>query len=70
MFNKIRLAIAVIKTATLFVKDNFSIILVPPVIAVALAILWVWWIISVIYIVALGDIKGSGSTPFASVEFD
>jgi hypothetical protein len=49
MFNKIRLAIAVIKTATLFVRDNFLIILVPPVIAIVLLILWIWWIISVVY---------------------
>lgn len=47
VLDKIKLAIAVIKTAALFVRDEFEIILVPPIIAVAVGILWVWWIISV-----------------------
>ncbi|CAD8120069.1 unnamed protein product [Paramecium sonneborni] len=70
IFNKIRLAIGVVKTATLYVKDNFSVMIVPPIIGICLGILWVWWIVSVVYIVGLGDIKGDGSTPFATVTFD
>lgn len=78
ILDKIRLAIAVIKTAALFVRDEFEIILVPPVIAVCVGVLWVWWIISVVYkininnsyIVSLGEISGSGSTPFATVTWD
>jgi len=70
MFNKIRLAIAIIKTATLFVKDNFSIIGVPPVFGLFIAVFFVWWIISVVYIVATGDITGDKTTPFATVSFN
>lgn len=70
IFNKIRLAIGIIKTATLYVADNFSVMLLPPIMAIVLAILWVWWIFSVVYVVGLGEIKGSGSSPFATVTFD
>lgn len=53
--------------------------IVPPVIGLCLGVLWVWWIVSVVYyffiinfsyIVGLGNIKGDGSTPFATVTFD
>jgi choline transporter-like protein 2/4/5 len=70
MFNKIRLAIAVIKTATLFVRDNFSIIFLPIVLALIMGAIWVWWIISILYVIALGTITGQGTTPFASVTWD
>lgn len=70
IFNKIRLAIGIIKTATKYVNDNFSVMLVPPITAILIGILWVWWIISVIYVVGLGEIKGTGQSPFASVTFD
>jgi hypothetical protein len=50
MLSKIKLAIAIIKTAAIFVRDNFLIILVPPVIAIYVGILWIWWIISAMYI--------------------
>lgn len=47
MLEKIRLAIAIVKTAAVFVKDEYEIIIIPPIIAIFTAILWVWWIISV-----------------------
>jgi solute carrier family 44 (choline transporter-like protein), member 2/4/5 len=46
IYNKLRLAVAIIKTAAIFVKDEFLIILVPPVSAVFLFGLWIWWIIT------------------------
>jgi succinate dehydrogenase/fumarate reductase cytochrome b subunit len=48
IFNKIRLAIGIIKTATLYVRDNFSVMIVPPVIGIILGGFWVWWIVSVV----------------------
>lgn len=44
IFNKLRLAVAVIKTAAIFVRDEFLIILVPPVSAIFTFGLWIWWI--------------------------
>jgi beta-lactamase regulating signal transducer with metallopeptidase domain len=49
IMEKIKLAIAVIKTAALFVRDEFEIILIPPIIAFWVGVLWVWWIISAMY---------------------
>lgn len=46
MFEKIKLAIAVIKSAALFVRDNFLIILVPIAITIWVGLLWFWWIIT------------------------
>jgi hypothetical protein len=59
-FGKIRLAIAIIKTAAVFLKDEFLIILVPPVSAIFVAALWVWWLLTAIYIYATGEITGTG----------
>lgn len=67
IFNKLRLAIAIIKTAAVFVKDEFLVILVPPVTALFVAALWFWWVYTALYVYALGEIKGTGSSPFATV---
>jgi hypothetical protein len=74
------MAIAIIKTAALFVNDNFLIVGVPPVIAIWVGILWIWWIISAMYcsnciynnsyIVSCGKVEGQGTTPFATVVWD
>jgi hypothetical protein len=49
IFNKLRLAVAIIKTAALFIKDEFLIILVPPVSAIFVFALWIWWIFTAMY---------------------
>ncbi|CAD8110212.1 unnamed protein product [Paramecium sonneborni] len=67
IFNKIRLAIAVIKTAAMCVKDHFLLIFVPQVTAIVLAGLWFWWIYTASYVYAVGEIKGTGNSPFAEV---
>ncbi len=36
-----------LKTATLFVRDEFMIIFVPPVIAICMGIHMIWWVASV-----------------------
>jgi hypothetical protein len=48
IFNKLRLAVAIIKTAAVFIKDEFLIILVPPVSAIFLFALWIWWIFTAV----------------------
>ena len=67
MYHKIRLAIAVIKTAAIFVRDNFLILYVPIVFSVILGLFWLWWIASAVYVVSLGSITGDGTSPFAKV---
>lgn len=60
IFNKIRLAIAIIKTAAIFVRDQFLVILVPPVITVFVAGLWFWWILTAVFVYSLATIEGDG----------
>jgi len=75
IFNKIRLAIAIIKTAAIFIKDEFLIILSPPIASIFLAGLYLWWIFTAMfnifyiisYVYALGTIQGDGQSPFATV---
>ena len=69
-FNRIRLAIAVIKSASLFIiKVPFS-LLVPPIFAIITLAFWVIWIISFIYVYSVGEIKGSNNSPFATITWD
>mmetsp|Transcript_123575 Transcript_123575/g.174184 ORF Transcript_123575/g.174184 Transcript_123575/m.174184 type:complete len:146 (-) Transcript_123575:109-546(-) len=66
--NKIRLAIAIIKTATLYVKDVPTSFLVPPLFTIALICWWVFWIFSFVYVYATADgFTGSETSPFATV---
>jgi len=70
MFNKIRLAIAIIKTATIFVGDVPLVMLVPPIFTIFTAIFWTFWIFGAVYLYAIGTITKSADTPLASVELD
>lgn len=67
-FNKIRLAIAIIKTATLYIIDVPLTLLVPPIFSVFVACWWVFWIIAMVYLYSDGVISKSESTPFATVK--
>ena len=67
IYNKIRLAIAIIKTAAIFIRDTFSIILVPPVISIGTGALWAGWIYTAIYLYSCNAVSGSGDLPFATV---
>ncbi|KAM3134855.1 hypothetical protein pb186bvf_013024 [Paramecium bursaria] len=75
IFRKLQLAVAVIKTAALCVKDNFLLILVPPITSIFVAALWFWWIytamqyinLSKSYVYSIGDVYGNGNSPFAQV---
>lgn len=55
MFSRIRLAIAIIKTATMFVRDTWSAMIVPLVFYVKVLLFFSFWIIGFIYIYAIGD---------------
>lgn len=54
MFNRIRLAIAIIKTATMFVRDVKSAMVVPIFFYLKLLVFFAIWIIGFIFIYALG----------------
>lgn len=69
-FNRIRLAIAVIKTASLYVMEVPFSLMVPPFIAIFLVIFWLLWIYSFIYVYSVGDIKGRSDSPFATITWD
>ena len=67
MYSKIKLAVAIIKTASIFVKDEILITLLPIFTALFTIGLWIWWIITAVYIYSTGTITSSNSLPFASV---
>eukprot|EP00744_Colponema_vietnamica_P000742 GILI01001290.1.p1 GENE.GILI01001290.1~~GILI01001290.1.p1 ORF type:complete len:606 (+),score=184.83 GILI01001290.1:72-1889(+) len=70
MFKRIRIAIAIMKTAAVFVKDCWSVIFIPPVLFIITAALYVWWIITALYIYSAGEVKKSTTSVFASVELN
>jgi len=67
MFQRIRLAIAVIKTAAEFVGDCMGIVFVPTVYFFVLACFFVLWLSAQIFIFSCGNFSYNGS-PFASVQ--
>lgn len=68
-FQRIRMAIAVVKSAAVFVVETPSVILVPPIFIVITMGFWALWIVSFIYVYSTGKIITNPSTPFASVEW-
>ena len=61
------MAIAVVKSAAVFVVETPSVILVPPVFIVITMGFWALWIVSFVYVYSTGTIITNPSTPFASV---
>lgn len=70
MFDKIRLAIAIIKTATLYVRDVPLAQLVPPVFTILNAVFWCVWLFGLVYIYSVGTFVKNGNSPLASVVWD
>eukprot|EP00742_Colponemidia_sp_Colp-10_P000683 GILJ01000743.1.p1 GENE.GILJ01000743.1~~GILJ01000743.1.p1 ORF type:complete len:610 (-),score=97.51 GILJ01000743.1:91-1884(-) len=70
MFNRIRLAIAIMKAAALFIGDVKSTLLVPPCMFLASAAFYTYWIITTLYIVSSGDVRKSSTSVFSTVELD
>lgn len=56
-----------LQTATLYIRDVFLVMLVPPVFSIIVAGWWVFWIIAAIYVYSIGEITKSVNTPFATV---
>jgi solute carrier family 44 (choline transporter-like protein), member 2/4/5 len=53
--NNIRLAIAIIKTAALYVKDTPLAMLVPPIFTLIVAAWWSIWIVGFIFLYSWGE---------------
>lgn len=70
MYNRIRLAIAVIKTAALYVKDVPHAMLVPIITSFAVIAWIIIWIVCFVYILATFDsVKKDDATPFANITY-
>jgi len=70
LFDRIRLAIAVMKAAADYVKDTPSVFLVPPVTVVILLIFYAFWSSAAIFLVSSGDLSQMQDTSFVSFQFD
>lgn len=57
MCNRIRLAIAIMKAGTVFIKDTWHALFIPPVFFVITLGIYVWWVLAVIWLYATGDIE-------------
>ncbi|KAL4485826.1 hypothetical protein ABPG72_012366 [Tetrahymena utriculariae] len=69
LFNRIRLAIAIIKSAALFVAEVKSSFLVPPVVTIFCMLFTAWWVVAFVFVYSVGDIQESDYGPFASVKW-
>jgi len=67
--SQLRLAVAIVKTAGVFVNDVKSIIIVPVVGQVLIIIFFIVWIIGLALIFSTGTVTGQVSKPFATVTF-
>ena len=59
MFNNIRKAIAIVKTACVAIKDMPLMLLIPIIFTVIVFVHIVWWLISFGYVYSVGDIGKS-----------
>jgi len=70
LFNRIRLAIAIIKAAADYVKETPSAMLLPPVTVIVLCIFYGYWGVTSVYLVSSGDATKIEDTAFGTFEFD
>lgn len=68
--NKIRLGIAILKTAADFIKDTLRIFLVPIIFFFILAIWLTYWLVALIFIWSVGEVRSKQDTPFASIKWE
>jgi len=61
LYNRIRLAIAILKAAADYVRNTLSVFLVPPVICLILVAFYVYWTITSVYLVSAGNVD-TGNT--------
>lgn len=67
MVNRIRLAIAIMKTGTRFIVSVWYALFVPPVIFVITGAVFAYWVFACIYLYSSGDISQENQDSFAEV---
>jgi len=65
-YKKIKLVIAILKTAAVFMGDTPLILILPPVFAIITLLFWLFWMFAITYLYASGTIV-AGTNPFASI---
>jgi len=70
LFNRIRLAIAIMKAAADYVKETPSAMLLPPFTVVVLCIFYGYWGFTSVYLVSSGDPSRLEDSAFGTFEFD
>lgn len=70
MCNKIRLAIAIMKVGTQYMRDVWQAVLVPPCCFIMIVALYIYWVLACLYLYSSGTIEQrSGTSPFATVSW-
>ena len=70
MCNKIRLAIAIMKVGTQYMRDVWHATLVPPCCFILTVALYIYWTLACLYLYSSGTLeKRSGISPFATVNW-
>lgn len=69
-FRNIQIAIAVIKTAAIAIKDMPLMLLVPPIFTIVIGIWWLWWLYSFVFLYSVGEVSKSPNGPYAAVTHD
>lgn len=57
MFRRIRLAVAIMKSGALFLKDVWLIILVPILVFIVSVLVFIYWVLALVYIFSSGYIE-------------
>jgi hypothetical protein len=70
LFNRIRLAIAIMKAAADYVKATPSVFIVPPVTVLILLVFYAFWSSAAIFLVSSGDATQMKTLPFGSFTYD
>lgn len=70
IWNSINLAIAVIKSAAVFIGDTPMILLLPPTITIITLAYWALWMVVFVFLMASGEIKSRTDSPMATVVYN
>lgn len=70
LYNRIKLAIAILKAAADYVKETKIVFLVPMVSVVILAAFFAYWAVTAVYLVSAGDPYKMQNSAFGSFEYD
>jgi hypothetical protein len=70
MCNRIRLAIAIMKSGTIYIKDVWQVLVVPPVMFVLTLGIYIYWVFAVVFLYATGDVEQDDEDALAEVEWD